>query len=314
LAVNALEQGFVDGVLSVGCMEETPWIPTARIATSTSEILDQAGSKYVVVPLLEALSRLEDMAGRFLVVGLPCHIYGLRSLMKTLPRWCKKIHCCIGLYCGWNRSVQGFEFLMQRAGIHDLAKVVSFDYRTRQGRLVVETTDEKPLVLLRDGWLFLDVFFSPKRCLVCDDLCNEAADISVGDVWLEEMQGDGQRSLVLVRTGKGQEYVEDALASGSIAKISVVGCKELIESHRKELAFKKQASKIRCRLLGLSSMFENEATWSLRQLFVEAIYVSVAGLWRRKWGRVVIQRMPTSLLRLCARVLLKLLSMVEERR
>lgn len=306
LLSHALDEGWVDGALAVGCLEEKPWVPVARMATSAEEALGMAGSKYTVVPLLEGLRILEGQNGQFALVGLPCHIYGVRKLMAKLPHWQKKISCCIGLYCGWNRSVQGFEFLMRRTGFRDLTEVKEFEYRTRRGDLSIVTADGKEERFRRGQWLFLDVFFSPKRCLLCDDLCNEMADVSVGDVWLEKWRDDGQHSLVIVRTDVGQQYVERAIAEGALVNVAQLDRRDLVQSHRSELAFKRQGAPMRSVLLDPSVMPSSERGWAVKGFLVQAIYLLFAGLWRRRWGRLILSVAPIPILRTCAKALLRL--------
>ncbi|MHC4519231.1 MAG: coenzyme F420 hydrogenase/dehydrogenase beta subunit N-terminal domain-containing protein, partial [Planctomycetota bacterium] len=79
LLVNALERGSIDGALVTRMRPAQPLEPKPFIARTKEEIILAARSKYCPVPAGVAVSKIFASKGRFAVVGLPCHIQGIRK-------------------------------------------------------------------------------------------------------------------------------------------------------------------------------------------------------------------------------------------
>jgi coenzyme F420 hydrogenase subunit beta len=82
-----------------------PWFAWPVIATNRKELIKGAGSKYVFSPVLKALKEvaLRDDIERVAIVGLGCHLQGLRKLQylgQPYSRLVDKITVKFGLYCG----------------------------------------------------------------------------------------------------------------------------------------------------------------------------------------------------------------------
>ena len=107
LLTYALEAGIIDGAICVGMSPAQPWRAVPRLATTSSEILDCAQSKYVVVPVNSLLNEAEQQGIQKLgMVGLPCQVHGLRK-MQMYARPSNMLHrmkFVIGLFCGSNFS------------------------------------------------------------------------------------------------------------------------------------------------------------------------------------------------------------------
>ncbi len=82
--------------------------------------------------------------------------------------------------------------------------------------------------------------YRPFRCYLCPDLTAEAADISVGDPWYRDLgEDDPGRSLILVRTKRGQEIFHEAMEQGYVtAEAADPG---IIYRSQKNLLGKRQA-------------------------------------------------------------------------
>ncbi|MEM2359157.1 MAG: coenzyme F420 hydrogenase/dehydrogenase beta subunit N-terminal domain-containing protein [Candidatus Jordarchaeales archaeon] len=115
LLLFALEEGLIDGaiVTKMEGLEATP-----IIAENNEEIIAASGSKYCPVPLNIALKRvLETEKGKkFAIVGLPCHIHGVRKAEKN-KELKEKIAFLLGLFCGGAPTFSGTEFLFSLLGI-----------------------------------------------------------------------------------------------------------------------------------------------------------------------------------------------------
>ena len=88
LLIFALEEGLIDGALVTRMKKDKPLEPEPFIARTREEIIEARGSKYCPVPANVALREiLEANEGeRFAVVGLPCHIHGMRRAQRVDAR------------------------------------------------------------------------------------------------------------------------------------------------------------------------------------------------------------------------------------
>lgn len=89
LLIFALEKGMIDGALVVGMSKDQPLIPEPFIARTKEEVISASKSKYCPVQIGAGLRYILRNDGRFAVVGLPCHIHGIRKA-ETVFRVLKK--------------------------------------------------------------------------------------------------------------------------------------------------------------------------------------------------------------------------------
>ncbi|MFC1990224.1 coenzyme F420 hydrogenase/dehydrogenase beta subunit N-terminal domain-containing protein [Chloroflexota bacterium] len=81
LLIYALEKGIIDGAIVVGMNLKYPWRTEPRLATTREEVLAAAQSKYALVPSNFLLNEVERKGlNRLGIVGLPCHIHGIRKM------------------------------------------------------------------------------------------------------------------------------------------------------------------------------------------------------------------------------------------
>ncbi|OFV67263.1 MAG: coenzyme F420 hydrogenase subunit beta [Candidatus Syntrophoarchaeum caldarius] len=85
LLIFALEEGIIDGALVTRMKKDNPLEPEPFIARTREEVIEARGSKYCPVPANVALKEiLNSKEGeKFAVVGLPCHIHGLRKAQQV---------------------------------------------------------------------------------------------------------------------------------------------------------------------------------------------------------------------------------------
>ena len=79
LLIFALEEGLIDGALVTKMSEQNPLEPQPFIARTKEQIISAAKSKYCPVPANIALKEILKEDGKFAVVGLPCHVHGIRK-------------------------------------------------------------------------------------------------------------------------------------------------------------------------------------------------------------------------------------------
>lgn len=78
LLAYLVESKEIDGALVVRMSEGNPLEPEAFIARTVEELIGASGSKYCPVPANTALKEIMEADGQYAVVGLPCHLHGVR--------------------------------------------------------------------------------------------------------------------------------------------------------------------------------------------------------------------------------------------
>lgn len=208
LLVAGLRKGLFDGALVTQMNPESPLEPMPILATTEGEIKAAAGSKYCPVAANVRLREILDADGRFAVVGLPCHIHGLRMAQARIPKLRTKVVVCISLFCGLNMSPLGTRVALDRRQV-PVDQVTELRYRGEgwPGALQVQLRDAQ--TYREDLYSYFDRSFSAYemyRCTLCSDAFGELADISCGDAWLPEYMANDEQgtSVVIVRDTRGE--------------------------------------------------------------------------------------------------------------
>lgn len=209
LLIHALEGGIIDGALVTRMKKNNPLEPEPFIARTKEAIISASKSKYCPVPANIALKEiLESEEGeRFAVVGLPCHINGIRKAEQINKTLKEKISLHIGIFCGHSSNFLGTEFLLSRSRIKkEDVKNLSYRGGGWPGSLKIRLQRSEMLMPYPDWWnsSFGLYFFAPTRCLLCSDGVCELADISFGDAWLPELSDDKiGKSIIISKRGMG---------------------------------------------------------------------------------------------------------------
>lgn len=234
LACFMLEERLADSVIGV-VSEGTK--NSARILTSREQVLTAMQSKYVFVPLNEILRTVREREGKYLYVGLPCQVQGLRRAMGLDPVIRERIVMTAGIFCGFNMTEEATDFLIRKSGIRK-EDISSVEYRGKKNgttgfRL---TGREKEFFISKHGYTILNIFFSRPRCWKCYDLTAEFADISFGDAW--EMETGWSR--IIVRSEAAEKVFLEMERKGKIR--SLASCEEDMLHSQKQLLFYKKLS------------------------------------------------------------------------
>jgi coenzyme F420 hydrogenase subunit beta len=243
LLIYALEQGIIDGALVTRMKKGNPLEPEPFIARTSDEIIEAAKSKYCPVPANIALKEILKAKDeeKFAVVGLPCHIHGIRKAETDSKRLKEKIALYLGLFCNHVPNFWGTRLLLHKLEVND-GKILKLDYRGEgwPGYMKISKGDGEILLLLPDYWSFVGShFFFPSRCLMCDDATNELADISFGDAWLPRLSNDKiGTSLVIARNEIGEGVLQEMKSKNEV-ELSKVSANEVIQSQRGVLYLKK---------------------------------------------------------------------------
>lgn len=245
ILIFALENGIIDGAIVTKMSKENPLIPEPFIARTKDEIIEASKSKYCPVPTNKIIKEIINQNGKFAVVGLPCHINGIRAAEKKNTKLAKKIVLHLGLFCSHTDTFRGTEYLLKNLHIEE-SNVESISYRGEgwpgEVNIKVKKGLEKKILLATPLWItFHDsLFFAPTNCLFCSDVTAELSDISFGDAWLPEIQAKEKKgkSIIIVRNESGNNLVTNAYSQKAI-DISLLDSKNVIKSQKLFLHFKK---------------------------------------------------------------------------
>ena len=221
LLLFALEEGMIDGALVTKMSEDNPLEPQPFIATTREEIILAAKSKYCPVPANVALKEILKKEGKFAIVGLPCHIQGIRKAELVNKKLKEKVILHLGLFCSSPMTFKGTDFVLQK---YRLTKenIARLDYRGEgwPGYMTIQFKDGAEKLIPRSEYgIFHSLgFFTPSRCALCCDQTNELADISLGDAWLPELEEDRiGTSVIICRSKEGENLLQYATSKGKIA-------------------------------------------------------------------------------------------------
>jgi coenzyme F420 hydrogenase subunit beta len=292
LLLHLLQTERIKGVLGVTMDQNRPWRCQAALLTKPEEVRGAAQSKYSVVTLDALLHTARRKPGPFAVVGLPCHVHGLRRLQR-IASYREKFPLLIGLFCGFNLEPAATDHLISKAGFAK-DQVAQLQYRGGPwpGGLVIDTRDGRRHTMVKDSYSYVNLMYVPHRCLTCPDLTNELADLSVGDTWLEEYSGGW--STVISRSALGAELLAEAAQAGVLATEGIER-DAVLRSHGHLFAYKKEGYFVRQRWLRTPLEYTllrpsiGKMRWLQQSLLLAAILVLSNPLLR-----AIVQRLPNS--------------------
>jgi coenzyme F420 hydrogenase subunit beta len=247
LLIFALEKGIIDGALVSRMRKDQPLQPEPFIARTKEEILSASKSKYCPVPSNAALREIMANEGKFAVVGLPCHIHGIRMAEANIKGLKDKIVLHVGLLCSHTTNFMGTEFLLRKFKI-DKSEVMHINYRGKgwPGFMSIQLKDGRnfDMPFIRNWNAYWNVFsgflFTPIRCIMCPDQSNESSDISAGDAWLPELKHNTiGESVIITRTAIAEEILA-LMKSSRIISIKRIPSDKIKESQAFSLNFKKE--------------------------------------------------------------------------
>jgi coenzyme F420 hydrogenase subunit beta len=218
LLIYYLEKGLIDGALVSRMNKNNPLEPEAFIARTKQEIISASKSKYCPVPVNIVLKEIlnSEPHEKFAVVGLPCHIQGLRKAEQLNKNLSNKIPLHIGIFCGHTPTLLGTEFILNKVLNVEKDNVKNFAYRGDGWPSGISVTlNNNTKMHLPHHFLWGNIFsqyFYPFRCTLCYDQTCEFADISFGDAWLPEiMEKDNKKgcSIMVARTEFGNNLLKE---------------------------------------------------------------------------------------------------------
>ena len=322
LLIFALEEEIIDGALVTRMKRDKPLEPEPFIARTKEDIIEASKSKYCPVPANVALKEiLESEDGeRFAVVGLPCHINGIRKAERINKSLKEKISLHIGIFCGHTPNFLATKFSLWQMNIkeEDIRKV---NYRGEgwPGKMCMGLKNgNKKFIKYGECWdKGFGLYFFPERCTLCCDGVCELADISFGDAWLPEIRKDENigKSIIISKTKIGDEILQKCHTKKKI-ELNKIATEKVIESQKAMLNFKKRSFQARVSIFNLLGKKVPNYTSKLLKPSVRDhlnatsfyfwLWISSKHLWRLLDAHISIKKVRNCLLRLAGYYLRKL--------
>lgn len=305
LLLFALRDGLIDGAVVVHASADTPIRPQGIIATTEEEILKSLGSRYCPVSLNTIIQELMSFSGRVAIVGLPCHLQGIRKAEERLPRLADRIVYHIAITCFHTVTFRATRCLADRNGV-DFSHVTRVEYRGRgwPGSILLETRDgSRLLVPYKDAWASSFNLFSPVGCWSCSDAAGELGDLSVGDAWLPELRAEYGKNpgenLIIVRNEIGERLLSEAHQKEAVV-IQPLQREQVLGSLHRPLMAKKQfyAARLKAmRWLGVCPPWRLRGRVPLRGLLYALLDTGITLVASSAMGYKVLCHMPVWMLR-----------------
>lgn len=207
-----LESGKVDVAIVVSEREGCPPRSEATLVFDPKNLKPSQKSKYTPVPILKSLSTLPKNTKSVAVVGLPCHIHGLKNLLDKCPEYRKINFYTLGLVCDRVMTNAAIDSLGRQATEESIKSLI---WRDKQkdfypGNPVVVASGGTEVVLKSSQRMELKDFFTPLRCRLCFDKLNIYSDIVCADPHgVKGIDRYGGETLVFVRSELGSRLIQD---------------------------------------------------------------------------------------------------------
>jgi len=222
LLICALEEGIIDAALLAGWRKDKPWRCKPYIATNREEVLQGLRTGMMIVPINELLyeAAMIKKYNKIAIVGLPCHIHGIRKLQQhgKPKKIADSIKLTLGLFCSATYYWEGTKHLLQEFGkIKSIDSIKAMDYRggKKPEGLYVLTKDGKIHFVASKHdytWHMLGAAsYKRDRCLMCVDFTAELADISCGDIFQNVDDKEKHWVATLIRTEIGEKLIKLAI-------------------------------------------------------------------------------------------------------
>lgn len=216
-----IEKGIVDGAIVVRFKDENPLEPEPFIATSKEDILNSRGSKYIVISYDKVIEQALNFNGKFVVVGLPCQIQGLRLLSSKKKSLSEKIVGYFAIYCSLNKTKHSVDYYLDHYEIKR-DNIGKFAFRDDGCLGFMKVSDKEGNVIKKvkyeNYWHGTHNFFANSRCSLCIDHFGELADISFGDIHIDPYKQDtiGVNSMI-TRSKIWDDHLRECAKNGYIS-------------------------------------------------------------------------------------------------
>lgn len=256
ISAYCLEKAGMHGVLHIGADEKDPSRNRTRLSRNRSELMATTGSRYSPASVCNRLDWVENAPAPCVVIGKPVEIAAVSNARSLRPKLNSNIGVTLSFFCAETPSTRGTWALLKKMGVErDTLSELRYRGRGWPGHFAPVSKGEtaaRAKLTYRESWGFLQAF-RPWAVQLWPDSTGELADITCGDPWYE--QPDGQNpgfSLIVVRTERGREILRGAIEAGYLQATPAERWK--LEKSQKGLLLKKGAvwgRRLALRSLGL---------------------------------------------------------------
>lgn len=218
LSLYCLEKKGVHGILHTGPDPDNPVHNRTSLSRSRRGLLSVCGSRYSPGSVCNGLHLVENASGPCVIIGRPVEIASLENAFNLRPTLKEKISLRMSFFCAETPSTMGTIALLSKMGLKD-SPLSELRYRGNgwPGDFVaIKRGENSPSIKMsyRESWAFLQAY-RPWATQLWFDGSGELADITCGDPWYKEPDGnDPGSSIILVRTLRGKEILENAVKEG----------------------------------------------------------------------------------------------------
>jgi coenzyme F420 hydrogenase subunit beta len=215
-----LASGRAKFILHVAASGSEPMRTERVLSFDAASVLEGAGSRYGPAAPLVDFTALLDRAEPFALIAKPCDIAAVRNLARIDPRVDRYLRYALTFVCGGASDLTKSEEVVSEFGIRpDELSVFRYRGNGNPGPTRLETKDGRSFELTyQEMWADEATWRIQPRCKICPDAIGESADLAASDVW----PGGGPTGEdegfngIIVRTARGLELYEAALAAGAI--------------------------------------------------------------------------------------------------
>lgn len=189
------------------------------VALSVEDLARSQTSQYTPVDLNNGLKLLKPYK-KAAIVGLPCHIEGVKKIREVLPKAYSNIKYMLGLVCAGSLSNSLFDIVLKFSHHKQQDAEPTIYWRAKKYSSYAEAAITVCYPNGRKKFIdnrvrhFLKPYLTPPRCKLCHDKMNFFCDIVYGDIWgVSGFEKDKGGSILITRTIKGESLVRDLLQS-----------------------------------------------------------------------------------------------------
>lgn len=211
LLASAIKWDLIDGVI-LWDMEWESFKPIPKIIMSEEKVLKSMDYQYIWFPILKSLNNAiyDEELSKIAIVGPSCIAQAAKTLLsstnKKLKIYRERISLIIGLFCEGTYSHQLIDEIVNRFNINPYdINTMGIDLKDKILRIKLHNGLEKiiPLLDIRR--------YMRGGCIRCTDFTSEWADISIGNVGLEN-----GKTIIIVRTNIGERCLNYAIRDKAI--------------------------------------------------------------------------------------------------
>lgn len=222
LAACGVVDDEIGGAIQIRQRSDQPLLNETVLSTSVDEVKSCVGSRYAPASPCDGLGAAIERERPVVFVGKPCDVAAIDRARPVIDGLDASVAVTVAIFCAGAPSTAGTLEMLDRMGVSDWRAVTSLRYRGHgwPGTAAVRTTEDpgERTLTYDESWGGVLERHRPWRCRLCIDHTGEFADLAVGDPWYRPIApGEHGSSLIVVRTERGRQFLEQAMRRGLIS-------------------------------------------------------------------------------------------------